>query len=61
MRILALAQEVFGGVQSEASLDFCAPHLDRFMYCETDATSNRPYVDKIVPPKGFAVVADAQA
>lgn len=51
-RILALAQETFGGSQSEGSLDFAAPALDRLLYVDCDKwlpLEKRPYVDTRVP------------
>ena len=51
-RILALAQKTFGGAQSEGSLDFCAPALDRLLYVDCDKwlpLMKRPYVDARVP------------
>ena len=51
-RILALAQKTFGGVQSEGSLDFTAPALDRLLYVDCDKwlpLTKRPYVDTRVP------------
>ncbi|MBI5397543.1 MAG: hypothetical protein HZA91_19780 [Verrucomicrobia bacterium] len=51
-RILALAQKTFGGVQSEGSLDFTAPALDRLLYVDCDKwlpLMKRPYVDTCVP------------
>lgn len=51
-RILALAQKTFGGAQSEGSLDFAAPALDRLLYVDCDKwlpLTNRPYVDARVP------------
>jgi len=50
-RILSLARENFGGVQSEGSLDFTAPALDRFMYIYNGEASllEVPYVDKCIP------------
>lgn len=51
-RILALAQKTFGGSQSEGSLDFAAPALDRLLYVDCDKwlpLTNRPYVDARVP------------
>lgn len=51
-RILALAQATFGGAQSEASLDFAAPALDRLLYVDCDKwlpLMKRPYVDARVP------------
>lgn len=51
-RILALAQKTFGGAQSEASLDFAAPTLDRLLYVDCDKwlpLMKRPYVDACVP------------
>jgi hypothetical protein len=50
--ILALAQKTFGGVQSEGSLDFTAPALDRLLYVDCDKwlpLMKRPYVDTCVP------------
>ena len=52
IRILARAQKVFGGVQSEGSLDFAAPALDRLLYIDCDKWSplrKKPYVDTRVP------------
>jgi len=52
VRILALAQKTFGGVQSEGSLDFTAPALDRLLYVDCDKwlpLMKRPYVDTLVP------------
>ncbi|MFA6546886.1 MAG: DUF5696 domain-containing protein, partial [Limisphaerales bacterium] len=52
VRILALAQKTFGGVQSEGSLDFTAPVLDRLLYVDCDKwlpLMKRPYVDTLVP------------
>ena len=52
VRILARAQKVFGGSQSEGSLDFTAPALDRLMYIDCDKWSplaKKPYVDTRVP------------
>lgn len=51
-RILALAQKQFGGSQSEGSLDFAAPALDRLLYIDCDKWSpleKKPYVDTRVP------------
>jgi hypothetical protein len=50
-RILSLARETFGGSQSEGSLDFAAPALDRFMYIHNSESSLLllPYVDKCIP------------
>lgn len=51
-RILALAQKIFGAVQSEGSLDFTAPALDRVLYVDCDKwlpLMKRPYVDTCVP------------
>ncbi|HUT94686.1 MAG TPA: DUF5696 domain-containing protein [Thermoguttaceae bacterium] len=51
-RILALAREHFGGVQSEGSLDFAAGALDRLLYVDCDKWSplvKKPYVDVRVP------------
>ena len=52
VRILALAQKTFGGSQSEGSLDFTAPALDRLLYVDCDKwlpLMKRPYVDTCVP------------
>jgi hypothetical protein len=52
VRILALAQKTFGGVQSEGSLDFTAPALDRLLYVDCDKwlpLMKRLYVDTLVP------------
>ena len=52
VRILARAQKTFGGVQSEGSLDFAAPALDRLLYIDCDKWSplpKKPYVDRCVP------------
>src|SRR5690606_13505117 len=53
LRILRLAQSLFGGVQSEGPLDFAAPALDRFIYTSihTNNTSHLdlPYLDESVP------------
>jgi len=52
VRILALAQKTFGGVQSEGSLDFTVPALDRLLYVDCDKwlpLMKRPYVDTCVP------------
>ncbi len=52
VRILARAQKIFGGAQSEGSLDFAAPALDRLMYIDCDKWSplqKKPYVDARVP------------
>ena len=51
-RILALARKHFGGAQSEGSLDFCAPALDRVLYIDCDNWAplvKKPYVDVRVP------------
>lgn len=51
-RILALAQQTFGGVQSEGSLDFTATALDRLLYVDCDKwlpLTKCPYVDTRVP------------
>ncbi len=50
-RILSLARETFGGSQSEGSLDFAAPSLDRFMYIYNGEASllTVPYVDECIP------------
>jgi len=51
-RILASAQKIFGGAQSEGSLDFTAPALDRLLYVDCDKwlpLMKRPYVDACVP------------
>lgn len=52
VRILARARETFGGAQSEGSLDFAAPALDRLLYIDCDKWSplaKKPYVDSRVP------------
>jgi hypothetical protein len=52
LRILTRAQRLFGGVQSEGSLDFTAPALDRLLYIDCDKWSpltKRPYADVCVP------------
>jgi hypothetical protein len=51
-RILALAQKTFGGAQSEGSLDFTAPAMDRLLYVDCDKwlpLLKRPYADTLVP------------
>ncbi len=51
-RILLRAHQLFGGVQSEGSLDFTAPALDRLLYIDCDKWSplvKKPYVDSCVP------------
>ena len=51
-RILARARALFGGAQSEGSLDFAAPALDRLLYVDCDKWAplvKRPYVDVCVP------------
>ena len=51
-RILARARDLFGGTQSEGSLDFTAPALDRLLYIDCDKWSplaKKPYVDVCVP------------
>lgn len=51
-RILARAGKTFGAVQSEGSLDFTAPVLDRLLYIDCDKwapLAKRPYVDACVP------------
>jgi Family of unknown function (DUF5696) len=51
-KILALAQKTFGGSQSEGSLDFTAPALDRLLYIDADKWSpltKKPYVDAEIP------------
>lgn len=50
-RILSLARETFGGSQSEGSLDFAAPAMDRFMYIHNNESSllELPYVDECIP------------
>lgn len=51
-RILTLAKETFGGVQSEGSLDYTAPALDQLLYVDCDKwlpLLKRPYVDERVP------------
>lgn len=52
LELLALGQKVFGGVQSEAGLDWALPHLDSFLYCEDDTWApllEKPYIDEKVP------------
>jgi hypothetical protein len=52
VQILARARELFGGVQSEGSLDFAVPALDRLLYIDCDKWSplaKKPYVDTCVP------------
>ena len=52
VRILARARDVFGGAQSEGSLDFAVPALDRLLYIDCDKWSplvKKPYVDTCVP------------
>lgn len=52
VRILARAREIFGGVQSEGSLDFAAAVLDRALYVDCDKWAplvDKPYVDVRVP------------
>ena len=51
-RILARARDLFGGVQSEGSLDFAAGALDRLLYVDCDKwapLAKKPYVDACVP------------
>lgn len=51
-RILARAQQLFGGSQSEGSLDFAAPALDRLLYIDCDKwapLTKQAYVDVCVP------------
>ena len=50
-KILFLARELFGGSQSEGSLDFAAPAMDRFMYIYDGEASllKVPYIDKCIP------------
>jgi hypothetical protein len=50
-RILALSRELFGGAQSEGSLDFTAPALDRLLYIHNSESSllKLPYVDECIP------------
>jgi hypothetical protein len=50
-RILLLAKELFGGVQSEGGLDFAAPVIDR-AYCIDSGSGymlESPWADKCVP------------
>ncbi len=50
-KILALAKEIFGGIQSEGGLDYAAPVLDR-MYCLHSGAAYMlqfPYVDGCIP------------
>ena len=56
VRILARAQKIFGGAQSEGSLDFAAAALDRALYVDCDKWSpldKKPYVDLRVPLYGL--------
>jgi hypothetical protein len=50
-RILALSKEIFGGSQSEGSLDFTAPAMDRLLYIHNSESSllELPYVDECIP------------
>ncbi len=50
-KILDLAAKTFGGIQSEGSLDFTAPALDRLMYIQGTEESflKLPYVDACIP------------
>ncbi len=50
-RILALSRELFGGSQSEGSLDFTAPAMDRLLYIHNSESSllELPYVDECIP------------
>ncbi|MDX9980361.1 MAG: DUF5696 domain-containing protein [Lentisphaeria bacterium] len=52
LRLLALARETIGGVQSEGSLDWSIPELDSALYCEDDTWApllKKPYIDERVP------------
>ncbi len=52
VRILARARDLFGGAQSEGSLDFAVPALDRLLYIDADKWAplrKKPYVDTCVP------------
>ncbi|MBA7567286.1 hypothetical protein ES708_08995 [subsurface metagenome] len=50
-KTLKLAQEMFGGIQSEGPLDFAMPNIDNVLYVEakTEILEQMYYVDKIVP------------
>jgi hypothetical protein len=50
-KILSLADEIFGGVQSEGSLDFTAAAMDRFLYIYNGEHTFKkvPYVDQCIP------------
>ncbi|MBN1591512.1 MAG: hypothetical protein JW888_18505, partial [Pirellulales bacterium] len=51
-RILALAQKLFGGAQSEGPFDFAAASFDRVLYVDCDKwspLSKKIYVDACVP------------
>lgn len=52
LRILDRVRALFGAAQSEGSLDFAAPGLDRVLYIDSDKWSpmtTRPFVDVRVP------------
>lgn len=51
IKILSLAKKTFGGAQSEGSLDFAAPAMDRFMYIHNGESTQlkSPFVDKCIP------------
>ena len=50
-KILHLAQEIFGGVQSEGALDFAADSIDRIMYVgePEDNLKKHNYTDRVIP------------
>ncbi|MDD2707111.1 MAG: DUF5696 domain-containing protein [Verrucomicrobiae bacterium] len=47
--ILRFIRAVFGGVQSEAALDFAAPELDRILYIQGVGMEKEDYVDEVIP------------
>lgn len=52
LHLLSMAQEIFGGAQSEGSLDWSAPCLDSVLYCEDDTWApllKKPYIDERIP------------